>query len=71
MTRSTLKALAAGLVAGACALAVAAAAPGRVATHRNAVDIDWNAVAQAVGVPDSSQAGGVFRDMRPPYSRVA
>src|SRR5437763_15688637 len=49
------------LVVGVSTLALAAAAPAGVAKRSTAADVDWNAVAQAVGVPGTMQAGGVFR----------
>jgi len=49
------------LATGLCALTLVAAAPAGVATRSAAADIDWNAVAQAVGLPGTMQAGGVFR----------
>jgi len=60
MTRRSLNILNV-LVAGACTLALAAAAPAGVAKRSAAADVDWGAVAQAVGVPGTMQAGGVFR----------
>jgi hypothetical protein len=49
------------LVAGVCTLALAGAAPAGLARRSAPADVDWNAVAQAVGVPGTTQAGGVFR----------
>jgi hypothetical protein len=60
MTRRSLNILSV-LVAGVCMLALTAAAPAGVSKRGAAADMDWNAVAQAVGVPGTMQAGGVFR----------
>src|SRR4051794_30003489 len=60
MTRSSLKILNV-LVAGACTLALTAAAPAGIATRSAHADVDWNAVAQAVGIQGTMQAGGVYR----------
>jgi hypothetical protein len=59
MIRMTFKALAGvGLLVAVSALLVTAAAPAARVTKS---DIDWNAVGQALGIPATPQAGGVYR----------
>jgi len=42
-------------------LALSAAAPSRVSAQPTATQVDWDAVAAAIGVPGTMQSGGVYR----------